>query len=396
MTRRFDLVLYGATGFTGRRTAHALKALGGRFTWAVAGRDSTRVEALAAELGIEGLVAHSADIASLQSLAQSARVVVSTAGPFALHSDALVDACVASGTHWCDITGETAWVRRLIDRHHSAAIETGTRIVQLCGFDSIHSDTCIDRLEREAHERYGESLREVEVCWKLKGGLNGGTMASAREIGASGDWRRMGDPLLLSPIDQGRTSAPMASRDPARPFRSALDGRWLAPFMMGPVDTRVVRRTRMLAGLDPLALAHRECHDLGGWAFAWGGALTLGALGLLMVSSPGRALLRWLSPAPGSGPSEARVAGGATRATFLGTTSSGRRLLLRLDAEGDAGNAVTVRCLVEAAQLLMEGTGSEPGGVLTPVAAFGPALLKRLEATGAHRISVEELSNTLS
>jgi short subunit dehydrogenase-like uncharacterized protein len=394
MTRPFDLVLYGATGFTGRRTAHALHALGGHFRWAIAGRDPKRVASLAAELGVEGIVADAADGEALAALAKSAKVVVSTAGPFALHSDTLVDACVANDTHWCDITGETAWVRRLIERHHEHATRTGTRIVPLCGFDSIPSDTCIERLEREAQQRFGEALREVEVCWKLKGGLNGGTMASAREIGASGDWKRMGDPLLLSPLTASAPDGPRPSRDPSRPFRSSLDGRWLAPFMMGPVDTRVVRRTRLLAGLDPRTLAHREGHDLGGWAYAWGGALALGALGLLMVSAPGRALLRWLSPAPGDGPTEARIASGSTRATFLGTTTSGRRLLLRLDAEGDAGNAVTVRCLVEAAQLLMEGTGSEPGGVLTPVAAFGPALLKRLEATGAHRVSVEELSTS--
>ena len=396
MTRPFDLVLYGATGFTGRRTAHALHALGGSFKWAIAGRDPERVAALAGELGVEGLVAPSSDSAALLDLARRTRVVASTAGPFALHSDALVEACVASGTHWCDITGETVWVRRLIDDHHAAAQRTGTRIVPLCGFDSIPSDTSIARLEQEAQERFGESLREVEVCWKLKGGLNGGTMASAREIGASGDWRRMGDPLLLSPLSPEDRRGARATRDPSRPFRSALDGRWLAPFMMGPVDTRVVRRTRQLAGLDPLALEHREGHDLGGWAFAWAGSLGLGVLGMLMVSAPGRALLRWISPTPGDGPSEAKILGGSTRATFLGTTTTGRRLLLRLDADGDAGNAVTVRCLVEAVQLLMEGDGEEPGGVLTPVTAFGPALLSRLEASGTYRISVEELSSQIA
>ena len=393
--RPFDLVLFGATGFTGRRAARLLAPLKERWRIALAARDPERLERLAAPLGLATLRADAGDAASLERVAASARVVASCAGPFALHSDALLDACVRAGTHWCDLTGETAWVRRVIDRHHAACVERGLRVVPFCGFDSIPADTAVARLEEECAARWGEELADVEVAWSLRGGLNGGTLASAREVARSGDWKGMADPMLLCPGAEASAERRPFLADRHGPFRSSLDGRWLAPFLMGPVDVRVVRRTRLLTGRDPAGLTHREGQDLhGGWPLAVGGAGLLLGVGAALVTRPGRALFRALSPAPGSGPSEARVDAGFTRATFTGTSVSGRRLVLFLDADGDASNAVTVRCLIEAARLLLEGAGPGQGGVLTPVAAFGPQLLARLEATGEHRVRVEELASS--
>jgi short subunit dehydrogenase-like uncharacterized protein len=389
--RPFDLVLFGATGFTGRRAARLLAPLQGRWRIALAARDPERLERLARPLGLATLQADAGDPASLAALARSTRVVASCAGPFARHSNGLLDACVEAGTHWCDLTGETAWVRRVIDRHHARCSAEGIRVVPFCGFDSIPADTAVARLEEEAAARWGEGLARVEVAWSLKGGLNGGTLASAREVASSGDWRGMADPMLLCPGSQVPRERSAELADRAGPFRARLTGRWLAPFLMGPVDVRVVRRTRLLTGRDPSALAHREGQDLGGgWPRAVGGAGLLLGVGALLLSRPGRALFRALSPAPGEGPSPSRVESGFTRAIFTGVTESGRRLVLRLDADGDASNAVTVRCLLVAAELLLEGHGPGQGGVLTPVAAFGPELLRRLEATGAHRVRVQE------
>ena len=389
MSRSFDLILYGATGFTGMRMARALAAQNLPYRWAIAGRDRSRVDALAQELGVDGLVAEAHDEPALDRLARDARVIASTAGPFALHSDGLVHACVARGTHWCDLTGETAWVRRLIDQHHEEAVRRGTRIVPFCGFDSIPSDTAVDLLTREARERWDEELDAVDVRWRLRGGLNGGTMASALAIGLSGDWRVMGNPGILTPQVRLDPAERKRLDDPMRPWRDRWSNRWLVPFVMGPVDVRVVRRTRSLQGLDPLLLTQREGQDLGGgWPRAALGSLGLGFFGMLLFSRPGRALIAALAPKPGEGPSEKSIVNGRTRGTFEGLTSGGKRLRLELDAAGDASNAVTIRCLGQAIQMLLEDAGPGRGGVLTPVGAFGPQLLEGLRATGEHQVTV--------
>ena len=387
--RRYDLVLYGATGFTGRQLALALKGLDLPYSWAIAGRDRVRVASLAGELGVDGHVAEAQDESALDSLAREARVIASTAGPFALYSDKLVQACAAHGTHWCDLTGETAWVRRLIDRHHEEAVRRATRIVPLCGFDSIPSDTALDRLTREARQRWGEDLARVEVRWRLRGGLNGGTMASARAIGASGDWRVMGDPGILTPDEPLDRDQKACLRDSVRPWRDQTSGHWLVPFVMGPVDVRVVRRTRALQGLDPYCLLQREGQDLGGGWFVTSLATgMLGVFGALILTGPGRALVRVITPVPGNGPSNEKIIGGRTRATFEAITTGGQHLRLELDAKGDASNAVTVRCLLQAVLMLLEDSGPGRGGVLTPVAAFGPDLEDRLIATGEHQVEL--------
>lgn len=389
MSRPFDLILYGATGFTGRRLAREWARLELPFSWSIAGRDPDRVKALSEELGVEGLVASAQDPDALDRLAQGARVIASTAGPFALHSDALVHACATHGTHWCDLTGETAWVRRLIDRHHEEAVKRGTRIVPFCGFDSIPSDTAVDCLTREARDRWDEDIARVEVRWRLRGGLNGGTLASAQAIGESGDWRVMGDAGILIPdvsLDRGQQAR---LRDPVKIWRDEESGRWLLPFVMGPVDARVVRRTRALQGLDPLSLIQREGQDLGGGRFrTLLGAAGLGFFGLMLLNAPGRALIGALAPKPGAGPSEESIREGRTRGTFDVTTTGGHRLRLELDAKGDASNAVTVRCLVQAIRMLLEDAGPGRGGVMTPVGAFGPQLLVGLKATGEHEVQV--------
>jgi short subunit dehydrogenase-like uncharacterized protein len=389
MARPYDLILYGATGFTGRRMAWALKGLSLPYSWAIAGRDPVRLKALAAELGVPWHVADAQDKPALADLAKQARVITSTAGPFALYSDNLVQACAAEGTHWCDLTGETAWVRRLIDRHHDEAVRRGTRIVPLCGFDSIPSDTAVDRLTREAQQRWGEDLARVDVRWRLRGGLNGGTMASARAIGESGDWRVMGDAGILTPHESLDKEQRTRLRDANRPWRDQSSNHWLVPFIMGPVDVRVVRRTRSLLGLDPLAILQREGQDLGGgWLRASMATLMLGVFGALLLSRPGRFIVRMITPAPGKGPSEESIQNGRTRATFDAETTGGKRLVLELDAKGDAGNLVTVRCLLEATLMLLEDAGPGEGGVMTPVAAFGPELLDRLIATGEYQVRV--------
>ena len=162
--RRFDVVLYGATGFVGRQTVAYFSEHAGGLKWALAGRSRKRLEALAVGLGLEDagiLVADAEDDAALAALAAQTRVLLSTAGPFALYGSALVAACVAQRTHYVDITGETPWVRGLIDRHHVKAARDGTRIIPCCGFDSVPSDLGAWLVAQALMREHGETCVDV-------------------------------------------------------------------------------------------------------------------------------------------------------------------------------------------------------------------------------------------
>jgi len=243
MPRDFDIILYGATGFTGRQTvAYFKQHAPSTLKWAIAGRDRARLDALNANVPI--LTAGSSDQPSIDSIVARTRVLLSTAGPFAIYGTGLVDACVRFQTHYADITGETHWVRMLIDRYHEKAAADGTRILPCCGFDSVPSDLGAMLI---AHT-LGPETREVKAFFKMKGGLNGGTLASMLNMYESGADKTMNDPFLLSP------SVSRAPRDlELDPTKEAYDPdakAWTAPFLMSKINTRVVRRSCAMRGLD--------------------------------------------------------------------------------------------------------------------------------------------------
>ncbi|HMA98436.1 MAG TPA: saccharopine dehydrogenase NADP-binding domain-containing protein, partial [Wenzhouxiangella sp.] len=187
----FDLVLLGATGFTGQLVAEYLlqrHGVGDAFKWALAGRSQAKLEQVRAGLG-EGakdlplLVADSHDRTSLDELVARTRAVCSTVGPYALHGSDLVAACAASGTDYCDLTGEVPWMRKMLDAHASAAQASGARLVHCCGFDSIPSDLGVWFLQQEAHTKLGKYMTRVRLgVQALKGKMSGGTAASMLNI----------------------------------------------------------------------------------------------------------------------------------------------------------------------------------------------------------------------
>ncbi len=176
--RKYDLVLYGASGFTGRQMVeYCRRTAPAGLRWAIAGRNRAKLEAINAT-GVDVLIADSQDSAALDSIAASTRVVATTAGPFSLYGSELVTACVRRRTHYCDITGETPWIRNLIDRHHANAAANGTRIVPTCGFDSIPSDFGAWLTAKHIREDLHSKCVSMAAYFKLGGGINGGTLAS--------------------------------------------------------------------------------------------------------------------------------------------------------------------------------------------------------------------------
>ena len=186
MTKPLDLIVFGATGFTGRLVAEYLLAsqgVGGELRWALAGRSMARLEAVRDEIGAPAtlrLVATDArDAAALADLARSTRVVITTVGPYQLHGEPLLAACAMAGTDYVDLCGEPAWMAAMIARHHAKAQASGARIVFSCGFDSIPFDLGVLFLQTEAHRRFGAPLQRVHGLVRvMKGGFSGGTAAS--------------------------------------------------------------------------------------------------------------------------------------------------------------------------------------------------------------------------
>lgn len=394
--REFDLILMGATGFTGRLVAEHLLArhgVGQDLRWALAGRDRDKLASIRSGLGdaacdLPLIVADSHDRASLDTLATQARVVVSTVGPYTLHGSDLVAACAAAGTDYCDLSGEVPWMQRMIDAHAGTAEASGARIVHCCGFDSIPSDLGVWLLQRNAMEKFGKPLERVRLRVKAaKGGLSGGTFASMLNIVEES--RR--DPDTARTLKNPYALCPPGAREGVRqphvggPEFDPVLASWTAPFIMAAINTRVVHRANALAGY-PWGREFRYDEAVltgpgfGGRAKATTLALGMGAFALGAALAPTRAMLkRMVLPKPGEGPSKQQREAGFFNIVVAGETADDRRLRLRVCGDRDPGYGATSRMLGEAAVLLGE-TSREatPGGFRTPATALGEALRARL------------------
>lgn len=401
--REFDVVLLGATGFAGGHAAARLAEVApAGLRWAVAGR---RPEALAGLVELHGCGSLPADVTdpgSLTALARSTRVLLSTAGPFSELGDAVVDACVSERTHYADLTGEVPFMRGLIDRYHRRAEREGVTILPASGFDSVPAEIATLTAMQEA-ERRSVCLESLRAVYRLRGGLNGGTLASAIGIFRDGAPRLLADPYSLVPDATATSAERRALGDPMRPTLDATGGRYVAPFFMGAVNRRVVRRMIELAraGQSPAvpatlcvglsdAFRYDEYQTVSkgrGWFAAWMATGALGATATVLSTGIGRRMATRFGPAPGEGPSEEALRLGFTKMTTTAFVRGGESFVVQQDMQGDPGNAVTVRILVEVGLALAAGE-ARAGGVLTPMSALGGRLVERLLATGEHSVAV--------
>lgn len=395
MARTHDLVLFGATGFTGRLVAEYLAThapAGTRI--ALAGRNAAKLEEVRRGLPAPAerwplLTVDAGDAAAVATLAESTRVVCTTVGPYAKYGMPLVAACAKAGTHYCDLTGETQFMHDTIAAHHATAQASGARIVHTCGFDSIPSDLGVFVL----HGALGAMKRATYVVEVMKGGVSGGTVASmltmAEELETNPSRRRvLGDPYSLSP-DRAAEPKLGRERDQASVRFDDFVGQWTAPFVMAAVNTRVVRRSNALQGY-PYGRSFRYAEVMGfkrgPRAFFKAASFTAG-LGLLvggLFLRPTRKLLASRLPKPGEGPSEERRRSGFLRVRIMGEGEDGRRMAARVEGKGDPGYQLTAVMLGEAALCLALDQEALPkaAGVLTPATAMGRALVNRLVAAG--------------
>ncbi|MBF6137575.1 saccharopine dehydrogenase NADP-binding domain-containing protein [Nocardia otitidiscaviarum] len=402
--RDFDLVLFGATGFVGKLTAEYLtQAAPASARIALAGRSEAKLAAVRAELGAAAadwplVIADSSDQASLDALAARTKVVVTTVGPYLRYGLPLVQACAENGTHYADLTGEPLFIRECIDRFGDKAAETGAKIVNSCGYDSIPSDLSVYQLyRRSVADNTGELTDTTLVAW-LKGGMSGGTVDSGRAMmeAIAADPAKasiMSHPYSLSPDksldpDVGRQTDQALAR--ASSIDPSLDG-WVATFVMAAHNTKVVRRSNGLLGWpygknfryrEVMSVGSSTAAPLVAAGVAGGIVATMAAGAMLSRVAVGRRLLDRMVPKPGTGPSEsARRSGWFTMRTFAHTTS-GAKYVCTFAGQGDPGYQATSVMLGQSGLALAFDTLPEIAGILTPASAMGDALTERLRAAG--------------
>ena len=385
----FDIVVHGATGFTGRLVIEYLLQrypAGSGVCWAMGGRSADKLAAVRDEVGAPAdtplVVTDSADAASLQALMAQTRLVLTTVGPYQLYGNELVAACAASGVDYVDLCGEPAWMRKMIDAHEAAARSSGARIVFSCGFDSIPFDLGMLMLQNEMRAQFGTTASRVRGrVRKMKGTFSGGTAASLKATMAAamqdpGVMDLLRNPFSLTPGFEG-------PRQPSgnKPMLEEDLGLWAAPFVMAAINTRNVHRSNFLLG------------------HAWGADLVYDEMMLTGAGEKGEAMAKAVAgdkslgaeggPKPGEGPSRAEREAGFYDVLFLGQDAAGHTVRVGVKGDRDPGYGSTSKMIAEAAVCLLQDAGGTSGGIWTPASAMGVALIARLQKSAGMAFAVE-------
>ena len=404
-TNRYDIVVWGATGFAGQLVAEHLTGHypAAELSVALGGRNESKLQRLRKELTNETdraeipiVVGDATAPASLREMAAQTAVVCTTVGPYTTYGTELVEACIDAGTDYCDLTGEINWVREMIDRYHDEAVEADVKIVHSCGFDSIPADLGVKLLQSYATEEFGAACEFVRIYLEDgEGGVSGGTLASAAELFEAAAT----DPIARETLTNPYSLAPPGERygvdtgEQRRPQRDSIRSIWTAPSPMAAVNERVIRRSNALLSY-PWGREFR-CTEgiptgsgISGATAAGGIALGLGVGTAAMKSSRlRRGLRRFVFPEPGSGPSQEEMESGhfSVRAIGRGTATDGPfTVVSEIGAELDPGYGATARMLGEAGMCLLRDETASPldGGILTPASGIGDPLGDRLRDVG--------------
>ena len=386
--RDLDIIVYGATGFTGRLVAeylaHHYKGRKDAPKWAMAGRSLDKLvevrDLIGADEATPLIVADASDPASLDKMAGRTQVVLTTVGPYQLYGSELVAACVRAGTAYADLCGEPGWMREMIDAHEDAAKASGARITFSCGFDSIPFDLGVLFLQAEAVKRHGKPAPRVKGrVRKMAGGASGGTIASLTET-----LKAVAKKPSLALLLKSSFALTPGFEGPSQPTGlipeyDAATGTWTAPFVMAPINTKNVHRTNFLLG-----------HQ-------WGADLVYDEMVMTTIGDAGKAMAEAMAKAnpfgdaqlrPGEGPSKEERENGFYDILFIGEYEDGTTIRASVQGDRDPGYGSTSKMLAETGMALLENKGA--GGVWTPGALLGEALIDRLTANAGLTFRLEE------
>jgi len=388
---KFDIVVYGATGFTGQLVAEYLASHyrdDKQLKWAMAGRSMDKLKSVRDAIGAPAdtplIVADAGDVASLKAMIDQTRSVVTTVGPYLLYGNDLVAACAASGTDYFDLCGETPWMRRMIDAHQATAQRSGARIIFSCGYDSLPFELGVFCCQEAAKKVLGAPVSRVKGRIRaMKGTFSGGTAASGRALfeAAAKDpdlLALMRDPFALTPGFQGPKQPP--GNKPM--FDDDLQV-WVTPFFMANINTRNVHRSNMLMG------------------FPYGRDFVYDEMQIAGVGEEGEAMAKRIlaannkmatsaGPKPGEGPSKEERENGMYDLLFVGLAPDGKQARASVKGDRDPGYGSTSKMITECAVCLLRDAPEVAGGIWTPGAAMGHKLIKRLVDHAGLTFTVEQ------
>ena len=390
--KKFDVVVYGATGFTGQLVAEYLAARysdGDKIKWAMAGRSAAKLanarDAIGAPKDTPLVEADAGDAIALKTLVGKTKLILTTVGPYQLYGSELVAACATAGTDYLDLCGEPAWMRAMIDAHHATAQASGARIVFSCGFDSIPFELGVYFLQENAKREFGATVPRVKGrVRKMKGTFSGGTAASlkATYAAAAKDLSLVAllkNPFSLTPRFEGPKQPPGNKPE----YDEDLET-WTAPFVMATINTRNVHRSNFLMEFPyGKTFVYDEMMVAGPGEKGEATAKAIVGANAAMGSAGG--------PKPGEGPSKDERESGFYDILFVGLSSDGRQIHASVRGDRDPGYGSTSKMIAECAVCLLRDAADVKGGVWTPGAAMGNRLIKRLTANAGLTFAIEKV-----
>ena len=384
MNREYDLIIYGASGFTGRLAVEYLDENYSDLNWAIAGRNKDKLVKISknSKCKPDYFIADSNDNENLLRIASKTRVIASLAGPFNKYSNNLVTQCVEAGTHYLDITGENIWVRDLIDKHHEAAEKKQIKIIPSCGYDSIPSDMGCFYLQRSLNQE----LQRIDGYHRGNGGVSGGTIESAFSMRNYKSKYSMGHPFLLNSKEYIKTQNISENKDNFKIKYIDDIKLWSAPFVMAIANTRVVRRSSEIHDKNQASYGsefkYQEYMMLKKYSSAFLVTAGLAVFGLMLIS-PISGLFRKLFTKAGNGPDKKTRENGWFESIFIGKNKNNEKYKLRMFCKGDPGYKSTAKLICESALCLALNSENLPntnaGGVLTTSTGLGSTLIDRLK-----------------
>ncbi|NIB41106.1 saccharopine dehydrogenase [Pseudomaricurvus alkylphenolicus] len=389
MSREYGIIVYGATGYTGRLVCEYLNnqyGVEGDVRWAMAGRSQEKLEAVRDEMGIAAnvplVVADAGDPASIDALAASAEVVLTTVGPYQLYGTDLVRACAEEGTDYVDLCGEPGWMYEMIAAYSDRAAATGARIVFSCGFDSVPFDLGVYYLQRAAQEKIGKPVTRVKGRVRgMKGTFSGGTLASFQATMAAAAKTPGLVERLMNPFSLTQSFKGPEQPSGMEPVHDDDLGSWSAPFMMATINTKNIHRSNYL-------LKHQ-----------YGEEFVYDEMMLTGPGEKGEAMAKAVmedksfsesSRKPGEGPSKEERETGFYDVLFAGSTAAGETLLASVKGDRDPGYGSTCKMIAESAVCLLKNPDLASGGIWTPASALGDALIDRLQANAGLSFQLED------
>ena len=392
MDKKYDIVVWGASGFTGRLVCEYLfknyTKKNSTLKWAIAGRNINKLKGIRKDFindTIPIIIANCNDIDSLNELTKSTKVVCTTVGPYAKYGSKLVQSCIKNKTHYCDLAGEVQWIHKMIQENHEIAERNKVKIVNCCGFDSIPSDMGVYFIYQWLKNK-NQSIKSIDMrVAGVKGGISGGTYASLNNVIKESYedkeiYKILSNPYSLNPNGYQKGED---KNDLRKVIYDKVSKKWISPFIMASINTKIVRRSNAISGFKYGKNFRYSEATTGGKGFKGKIKGYLNAFPLIFVAAKPKSILKMIAntilPKPGQGPSKIKRENGYYNMKFYIRTNESKNMIARVIGDMDPGYGSTAKMLAESAVCLAKDDLKESYGVLTPSTAMGELLLNRLK-----------------